>query len=350
MKIAFLIPSLKKLGPIIVVHDLIEVLKKIDGISVSVYFFDYCESDILNFDVDCIQIKFFKKYDFSEFDVVHSHGIRPDLYTKIHSIKNKLISTQHNIIFDEYIISHSFLKAKVVEKLWKYALLNKNAVVAIGANAEKYYTKLLPLNNIFNIPNGRKIDKKLPEVCVDDLDTIKIFKKDYFCIGTCTRVLKLKGHAQVIRALPQLPNFCFILVGDGGYLDYIKKLAVDLNVADRCLFLGYRTNATKYLDFFDIYIQSSYTESISIALLEAAAAKKAVVCSSIPSNVDVFNSDEVVFFELDNILDLEKALFIALDRKDELEINIYKKYKNEYTTEIMAQKYLDLYKGLYDKF
>lgn len=346
IKIAFILPSLKNLGPIIVVKDIVDGLLKNKNVSVTVFYFDDFKEDILDFSVDCIKINFFHKFDFNSFDIIHTHGIRPDLYTKIHKFDSLLISTQHNVIYDEYIINNSFLKTKVIESIWKFALTNKDLVVSIGLTASKYYHKLLPHNKIANIPNGRTIADNDVYVCPEDMEKIKALKERFTCIGTCTRAIKLKGHAQIIRALPNLPNFCFVLIGDGDYIEFLKKLAYDLKVDDRCLFLGYRKNATEYLNLFDIYAQTSYTESISIALLEAAAAKKAVVCSLIPPNIDVFQENEVIFFNLDDIDSLTQALLKAQRDREMLEINIYKKYEAEYTSEVMIEKYYNLYKGL----
>nr|WP_227591502.1 glycosyltransferase [Acinetobacter sp. Marseille-Q1620] len=346
MKVAFILPSLRNLGPIIVVYDLINILIRKKNISITVFYFDTIDESALKFGVECIQLKLQKKYDFSDYDIIHSHGIRPDLYTKIYSYQNKLISTQHNIIFNEYIINNSLLKTKIIEKIWKFALSNKDLIVSIGDSAYQYYSLLLSNKNIANIPNGRTIKSNIDNIPDEDLNIIKAFKENYICLGTCTRALKLKGHAQIIKALKCLPDFCFILIGDGNYLDYLKSLAIEMEVEGRCLFLGYRKNAIDYLKLFDLYTQTSYTESISIALLEAAAAKKAIVCSDIPSNKDVFNDSEVVFFELDNISSLVNALKIASEKKDILQNNVYQKYTMQYTSEIMAERYYNLYIGL----
>lgn len=347
MKIAFILPSLKNLGPIIVVKDIIDGLLKNENLSVTVFYFDDFKEDILDFSVKCIKINLFYKFNLNDFDIIHTHGIRPDLYTKIHKFDSLLISTQHNVIYDEYIINNSFLKTKAIESIWKFALTNKDLVISIGGAAKNYYSKLLPNNKVVNVPNGRTIVDNQGYGCSED-DVVKIntLKEKYTCIGTCTRAIKLKGHAQIIQALPNLPDYCFVLIGDGGYIEFLKKLALDLKVDARCLFLGYRKNATEYLNLFDIYAQTSYTESISIALLEAAAAKKAVVCSLIPSNTDVFQENEVVFFNLDDIDSLTQAFLKARIYREVLETNIYKKYKAEYTSEVMIEKYHNLYKGL----
>ncbi|MDO7216233.1 glycosyltransferase [Acinetobacter nosocomialis] len=344
MKIAFIIPSLSNLGPIIVVKNLIEYLIIDKDISIDVYYFDECKKP-LDFSVPVFKIDFLKFNSFDKYDIVHSHGIRPDFYSFFNNSCPNTISTQHNIIFEEYNVSSGFLKAKLVELLWKISLLNKKRVVAIGDTAQKYYKKLLKSSHVINIPNGRTFSSN-GNISKEDLEKIYTLKSQYKCIGTCTRVLKLKGHKQIIQALVDLKEFCFILVGDGEYLNELKDLAKHLKVDHRCLFLGYRENATSYLPLFDIFSQTSYTESISIALLEAAASKKAIVCSDIPVNRDIFTDNEVAFFTLDDVSSLTNAIKkLSLDNS-RYEKNVFEKYQQEYTSEKMAQRYKELYKEL----
>ncbi|MGT2571346.1 glycosyltransferase family 4 protein [Acinetobacter ursingii] len=346
IKIAFIVPSLRNLGPVIVVHNIISLLSKRDNVYIKVFYFDFFDNDILTFEVECEQISFYKRYDFSSFDIVHTHGIRPDIYTFFNQSGKCNISTQHNIIFDEYIINNSYFKSKFVEKLWIFSLKNKDKVVAIGNTAKKYYQKFfLNDDKVINIPNGRTLNFE-NNIPINDLNLIENFKKNYLCIGTCTRVIKRKGHKQILQALVQLKQACFILVGDGDYLDELKTFANDIKVSDRCLFLGYRANATDYLTQFDIFSQTSYAESISIALLEAAAAQKAIVCSDISVNRDVFSDAEVSFFTLDDVSNLVLAIQKLALNLLPYQKNVFSKYRNEYTSEIMAEKYYNLYKSL----
>lgn len=346
IKIAFILPSLKNLGPIIVVKDIVDGLLKHENVSVTVFYFDNFKHDILSFDVDCIRINFFHKNDFSDFDIVHSHGLRPDIYTFFNKTCGVIMSTQHNIIFEEYIINNSYIRSKLVEKIWTFSLLNKRKIVAIGETAKKYYESFFySKGKVINIPNGRTLIQK-DRVPIEDLKLIENFKKDYICIGTCTRVIKRKGHKQIIQSLVQLKEFCFVLIGDGEDLKELQQLANQLNVQDRCLFLGYRKNAIAYLKLFDIFSQTSYSESISIALLEAAAAKKAIICSDIPVNRDVFSDDEVAFFALDDIESLVYSIRKLFINKHEYESKVFKKYQQEYTSEKMVERYYELYTSL----
>lgn len=77
MKIAFLLPSLANKAPIIVANELVRLLLE-KGHSCDVYYFDdICE---LPFACSTYRVNFFSKIDFASYDIIHSHGLRPDLY------------------------------------------------------------------------------------------------------------------------------------------------------------------------------------------------------------------------------------------------------------------------------
>ena len=80
MNIAFILPSLKRVGPTIVAHSIVDSLKK-SGHNIEVFYFDSIHE--LNFDVPTTQISFFKHIDIDRFDIIHTHMLRPDLYVAL---------------------------------------------------------------------------------------------------------------------------------------------------------------------------------------------------------------------------------------------------------------------------
>ena len=87
MKIAFILPSLKNQGPIIVAKDIIEGLINIVE-QIDVYYFDKGEGEAeVNFSCDTHLISFYEKIDFNKYDVIHTHMLRPDMYVWFHRKK-----------------------------------------------------------------------------------------------------------------------------------------------------------------------------------------------------------------------------------------------------------------------
>src|SRR6185436_2262196 len=101
MKIAYILTKLANQGPVIVAKDIIENIKENVDL-IDVYYFD----DVSEVDFDCniYRIGLFDKIDFSKYDIVHSHMLRPDFYVWFHRKKSNnktiFISTLHQNIYD----------------------------------------------------------------------------------------------------------------------------------------------------------------------------------------------------------------------------------------------------------
>ena len=53
-------------------------------------------------------------------------------------------------------------------------------------------------------------------------------------------------------------------------------------------FSSYQKNPCNYLPYFDVYVMPSYSEGFGLAMVEAALARRAIVCSDIPSFHEIF--------------------------------------------------------------
>jgi phosphatidylinositol alpha-1,6-mannosyltransferase len=99
-----------------------------------------------------------------------------------------------------------------------------------------------------------------------------------------------KGHDMVIRALCQLreivPNFTYVIAGEGPYRVELEKLALDLGVRERVVFAG-RISGEDLPDIYaisDVFVMPSReqinendVEGFGIVFLEASACAKPVV-------------------------------------------------------------------------
>ena len=72
----------------------------------------------------------------------------------------------------------------------------------------------------------------------------------------------------------------------------MEALAEELGVADRVLFLGYRTDIPQLLAACDVFALPSLYEGSSLAVLEAMAARRAVVSSAIGGTDELIEDGE----------------------------------------------------------
>jgi len=340
MKIAFIVPSLAKMGPVKVVYELVKEYKKM-GLTAMVYYFD--EKEGFEFPCPTKRINFFETFDFDEYDIVHTHGIRPDAYVFFHKQKikrAKCITTLHNYVKKDLSYQYNAFVSLVFSFLWNIVTLRHNAIVVLSCDAKKYYLQFWYNKNIHVVYNGIELFQEELNMKRESDETIELG-----AIGLLTR---RKGFDQAIRAVAMDKRLRLTIVGDGKERKNLENLTKELKLTDRVRFLGYQQNADRFLNQFDIFVMPSRAEGFPIALLEAARAKKCVVCSDIPIHKEVFSSDEVSFFQLENIDDLKQAILYAYDHKEELEHNIFIKFKNHYTSRIMAKNYVDLYETIED--
>ncbi|MFZ4798569.1 MAG: glycosyltransferase family 4 protein [Bacteroidia bacterium] len=347
LKVALLLPSLARTGPIFVANKIVENLKH--EVDFTVFYFDKIED--LPFDCKTVKIGFFEKFDFKDFDIVHSHMMRPDWYLIYHKVSSfsKTVTTFHQYIFDNLKYTHNAIISHVLTYLWLFKISKINHIVCLSNGMKEYYSNKKINKSISYISNGVNIPVINNEVNKEDIQKIKVLKSKYIVIGTMAKYDARKGLEQIIKVLAINPKLAFVLIGDGSEKENLLALANQLKVSDRIFFAGFRKNSTDYLPYFDIYIAPSRSEGVSLSLLEAVASKTPIVCSNIISFTELFDKDEISFFELDNIESLNDAITFSLENNSKLKEKAFEKYHNNYTETIMAQQYLKLYKNLLSK-
>jgi glycosyltransferase involved in cell wall biosynthesis len=343
IKIAVILPSLLNKAPIQVAKDIVDQLI-LQGCYVDIYYFkDIVELDFSN---QAKQISFFHKIDFNKYDIIHSHTFVPDLYIWFNKrrIKTKTVSTLHNEIDKILLDIKGRLLSKLYSKLWVNSLKSFSKVVCLSIYAESQMKNKFNIKNTIKIYNGRSVN--VDKVNNDDFEIFSRLKTEFVVLGIVANISKIKGIEQVIDCLTLLEGYALVVIGDGKERINLEERVNRLKLANRCFFLGHRTNAHLYMSLFDIYIMSSRSEGFPLVLIEAAQYSKPIVCSDLPIFKEFFDKEEIEFFHLDNIESLKSSIIRAFDNKKKLSININLKYFRSYTVKIMGKNYLELFNAI----
>lgn len=342
MKVAFIIPSLANKGPIIVVQNLILGLVQ-KGVDCHVYYFD----SIFELKMDCplTQIKFRESINMDEYDIVHSHGLRPDIYVFLHrknNYKTKYLTTLHAYLEEDLNYQYNKLVSVVISRMWLFLLNRFDNIVVLSKDAVFYYYSKINNKKLRIVYNTRLIDqnKILPENIANKLSLIK---NEYKIIGINALLTPRKGVDMLIKCLIDLPNCFLVIVGDGKSKDDLISLATSINVIDRCLFLGYQVDAYRFLPYYDVYAMTSRSEGFGLVVLEAALYKIPVVCSELPIFKELYSTDDVTFFELENLESLRNAIEYSLNNRSIGE-TLFETYQQKYSLDIFTNNYLEVYK------
>lgn len=343
MNIAYIVPSLAAKGPVIVVKELSELMLQ-HGHRCTIYYFD--DKRELTFSAPTYLIKKNSIIDFTQFDIVHSHGLRPDKYVacnREYSGKVRYVTTLHNYIFSDLNYQYNYLIAQFFGRLWLCYLRKFDMIVTLSKDATYYYKSWLPEKKLTHVYNTRIIEQE-EKLSVNELKEISDFKSGGILIGVNALLTARKGIDMVICALVRLTNYKLFIVGDGKVKADLIALAKKKGVLDRCYFAGYKKDAHRFIPYYDVYAMPSRSEGFGLSLLEAAIYKCSVVCSDIPIFREIFSSAEVAYFELENIESLAQAI-VNVTYNEEMRSNIYKKYITEYSSIIFYEKYIAVYES-----
>ena len=102
-------------------------------------------------------------------------------------------------------------------------------------------------------------------------------------VGWAGRLAPVKQPADLVRMLrasvDRGVDAVLGVVGDGPERAETERLAADLAVAERCRFLGYRTDLVDLYEAFDVLALTSLNEGTPVVAIEALAAGKPVVAT-----------------------------------------------------------------------
>lgn len=96
-----------------------------------------------------------------------------------------------------------------------------------------------------------------------------------------------KNNETTIRAVAKIPNVKLLLCGEGELRESLKVLAESLDVEDRVIFLGNRTDILELYQAADIFVMISFREGLSRSIMEAMASGLPCIVSKIRGNVDL---------------------------------------------------------------
>jgi len=92
-------------------------------------------------------------------------------------------------------------------------------------------------------------------------------------------------------ASERVPDATLMLVGDGSERGVAERLAVELGVADRVHFLGYRRNVRPVWELADVAVLASDYEGTPLAILEAMSCGVPAVATSVGGVPDIVKDD-----------------------------------------------------------
>lgn len=153
-----------------------------------------------------------------------------------------------------------------------------------------------------------------------------------------------KNHSLLLRAFARIESRrpTLMILGTGPNKSMVRRLAAELDVADRVIFAGFHPDPTPFYSTADLFVLSSDNEGFGNVIVEALAQGLPVVstdCPSGPSEI-LENGRWGRLVPVGDSEALAKAMVDAL--MAEHDHDALKRRAADFSPEIAARKYLDL--------
>lgn len=236
------------------------------------------------------------------YDLIHAHdwlvsfagaGLK-------HAYRSPLLATIHATEHGRW---HGWigndLSRAINDAEWRLAYDAWRVVCCSDFMRQEVQTALnVPLDKILVIPNGvdtRRFDALDGEDFTDFRARFAL--PDERIIFTVGRVVYEKGAHLLVEAMPlvlaEQPRAKLVVAGTGPNLAHAQSRALELGIADRCLFTGFISDADRDRLFkvADVAAFPSLYEPFGIVALEAMAAKAPVLVSQVGGLAEVVSHD-----------------------------------------------------------
>jgi glycosyltransferase involved in cell wall biosynthesis len=150
---------------------------------------------------------------------------------------------------------------------------------SLGHKPPGYRAKALIIPNALSIPT---------EAVVDRLAATRAGRTHGRKVVALGRLSHVKNHPVLIRAAAHMPDVTVEIIGGGPDMAGLTALVAQLGVGDRVRLLGQRDreDGLAILANGDVYVQMSFNEGHSIALIEAARLGLPLVVSDVEGQRD----------------------------------------------------------------
>lgn len=170
-------------------------------------------------------------------------------------------------------------------------------------------------------------------------------------IGSIGRMAPVKNFDLLLEAAaevyPALPSLRLVIIGDGPCRESLAQKASKLRLDSVVNLTGLRRDAVELLPGLDLYVCSSKYEGTSISILDAMAAGRAIIATSVGGNPGIIRHNETgVLVERGNKLAMAQAIIeLSLNKTKRSYLGRQARCAVEanYHINSMLQRYSELY-------
>ena len=277
-------------------------------------------------------------------DVLHAHGYKADIYGCLAArrLPAVAVATCHNWTGENFNVSvYEFIDRLVLRRFQTVIAVSDGIAHALrqaGVAAEKIE---LIRNGIDTAP----FSTTMPN------DASGLRKGRKLVVGMVARMVREKGAHHLLMAaaeiLKSFPDTLFLFVGDGPAREQLEHKAQTLGISSSVFFAGERQDMPQVYAAMDIFVLPSLLEAMPMSIMEAMAAGKPIVATSVGSIPDMVENGQSGFIvPPESESDLRQALSLLLGNaglRSEMGKRAREAAEARFSALTMAKDYCTLY-------
>lgn len=268
--------------------------------------------------------------------IVHTHASKSGFIGRLVAIDCKvpiILHTFHGHYFHSYF--HP-IKTKTLLTIERILSSKTEGIIAISPEQFKDLSEVYKVDKpskIYEIPLGFDLDRFTILQDEKRIEFRKEFglKDDDVAIAIIGRMVPIKNHSLFNNAIPAIlatlpKNVKFFYIGDGELRNDIENELRTLNVpftteiekdnSKPVIFTSWRKDMEVVYAGLDIVALTSFNEGTPVSIIEAQAAKKAVICTEVGGlNYVVDNNETAILIPSNDLNALVENLKILIQDK-----------------------------------
>jgi glycosyltransferase involved in cell wall biosynthesis len=237
-------------------------------------------------------------------DILHSHGYKGNILFGLmpKGIRRiPMVATLHG-----WTWTGGWSRMALYEWLDRLSLrfIDRVVVVSEAMKAKVGIKDIYVINNGIPIDTNDSIDSTNPNSAtnaknaknainaIDAIDALNAIDAEIisFCnsgytIGSIGRLSPEKGYDILLKAISEVsesvPDIRLVILGEGGEREFLEAEVERFGLKEKVLMPGYVANASRFLPLFKVFVLSSLTEGLPMAILEAMRAGVPIIATRV---------------------------------------------------------------------
>jgi len=177
--------------------------------------------------------------------------------------------------------------------------------------------------------------------------------EDAFVVGSVGRLATVKNFTLLLEAATDVakivPELRVVLIGEGPCRQQLEQRVMELSLKDNVVFTGIRKDVPEVLPGLDLYVCSSDYEGISLSVLEAMVAERAIIATAVGGNTELIQSNETGLLigrgDRAALSEAILSLYYDKERRRQLGLEARRRVESNWSIDRMIEQYDRLYQG-----